>query len=83
MTHRMTRRAFGVLAGAGLVALAAGRPALGAAGNKTLRFIVRTDLRALDPLWTTAYVSRNRGYIGFDTPFVLDSHDHRVGPLHL
>jgi len=83
MTHRMTRRAFGVLAGAGLVALAAGRSALDAAGSKTLRFIVRTDLRALDPLWTTAYVSRNRGYIGFDTPFVLDSHDHRVGPLHL
>ena len=83
MTHRMTRRAFGVLGGAGLVALAAGRSARGAADNKTLRFIVRTDLRVLDPLWTTAYVSRNRGYIGFDTPFVLDSHDHRVGPLHL
>ena len=83
MTYRITPPAFGVLAGAGLVALAAGRPALGAAGNKTLRFIVRTDLRALDPLWTTAYVSRNRGYIGFDTSFVLDSHDHRVGPLHL
>ena len=69
--------------GAGLVALAAGRSALGAAGNRTLRFIARTDLRVLDPLWTTAYVSRNRGYIGFDTSFVLDSHDHRVGPLHL
>jgi peptide/nickel transport system substrate-binding protein len=73
MIHRMTRRAFGVLGCAGLVALAAGRSARGAADNKTLRFIVRTDLRVLDPLWTTAYVSRNHGYMIFDTLFALDS----------
>ena len=73
MTHRMPRRAFGVLAGGGLVALATGPSALSAAGNKTLRFIVRTDLRVLYPLWTTAYVSRNRGYMGF----------HHLGPLQV
>jgi hypothetical protein len=43
MAHEMTRREF--------AALAAGRPALGA-DSKTLRFIVRTDLRVLDPIWT-------------------------------
>jgi peptide/nickel transport system substrate-binding protein len=38
-----------------------------------LRFIVRTDLRVLDPIWTTAYVTRNHGYMIFDTLFALDS----------
>src|SRR5215469_9089544 len=72
MPHGMTRREFAALGGAGLFALASGRAAL-AAENKTLRFIVRTDLRVLDPIWTTAYVSRNHGYMIFDTLFALDS----------
>jgi hypothetical protein len=53
MAHRMTRREFAALGGAGFVALAAGGSARGA-DSKTLRFIVRTDLRVLDPIWTTA-----------------------------
>ena len=56
MAHGMTRREFAGVGGAGLFALASGRAALGAE-SKTLRFIVRTDLRVLDPIWTTAYVS--------------------------
>jgi peptide/nickel transport system substrate-binding protein len=64
----MTRREFTAVGGAGLVALASGRATLGAE-PKTLRFIVRTDLRVLDPIWTTAYVSRNHGYMIFDTLF--------------
>src|SRR6202035_2145136 len=73
MAHGMTRREFAAISGAGLVALASGRPALAAADSETLRFIVRTDLRILDPIWTTAYVSRNHGYMIFDTLFALDS----------
>jgi peptide/nickel transport system substrate-binding protein len=38
-----------------------------------LRFIARSDLRVLDPIWTTAYVTRNHGYMVFDTLFALDS----------
>jgi peptide/nickel transport system substrate-binding protein len=72
MAHGMTRRDFAALSGAGFVALAAGRRALGA-DSKALRMIVRTDLRVLDPIWTTAYVSRNHGYMIFDTLFALDS----------
>jgi peptide/nickel transport system substrate-binding protein len=49
------------------------RRAAPGAESKTLRFIVRTDLRVLDPIWTTAYVSRNHGYMIFDTLFALDS----------
>ena len=72
MAHGMTRREFAAVGGAGLFALASGRAALGAE-SKTLRFIVRTDLRVLDPIWTTAYVSRNHGYMIFDTLFAVDS----------
>ncbi|HVH79530.1 MAG TPA: ABC transporter substrate-binding protein, partial [Stellaceae bacterium] len=39
---------------------------------KTLRFIPQADLRSIDPVWTTAYVSRNFGYLVFDTLFALD-----------
>ena len=48
-----------------------------AAETKTLRFIMRNDLRVLDPMWTTAYVTRNHGYMVFDTLFALDSSSSR------
>jgi peptide/nickel transport system substrate-binding protein len=73
MTHGMTRRAFAAMGGAGMLALGVGRPARAATTDKTLRFIARTDLRVLDPIWTTAYVSRNHGYMIFDTLFALDA----------
>src|SRR5215469_13402212 len=41
--------------------------------NKTLRFIAQADLRILDPIWTTAYITRNHGYMVFDTLFAIDS----------
>ena len=41
-------------------------------GPKTLRFIPQADLRSIDPIWTTAYVTRNFGYLVFDTLFSLD-----------
>jgi peptide/nickel transport system substrate-binding protein len=39
---------------------------------QTLRFIPQADLRSIDPIWTTAYVTRNFGYMVFDTLFALD-----------
>src|SRR5262249_34359611 len=49
-------------------------PAIGASqpAQKTLRFIPQADLRSIDPIWTTAYVTRNFGYLVFDTLFALD-----------
>jgi peptide/nickel transport system substrate-binding protein len=41
-------------------------------GTKTVRFIPQADLRSIDPIWTTVYVSRNFGYLIFDTLFSLD-----------
>jgi peptide/nickel transport system substrate-binding protein len=70
--HGMTRREFAVAAGAATVAFGAKARARGA-DAKTLRFIAQSDLRVLDPIWTTAYITRNHGYMVFDTLFALDA----------
>ncbi len=65
----MRRRTF--LAGAG-VAFSA--PHLARAQSaKVLRFVPQADLTILDPIWTTAYVTRNHGLAIFDTLYGLDS----------
>jgi peptide/nickel transport system substrate-binding protein len=38
-----------------------------------LRFIPQADLRMLDPTWTTAYITRNHGYMVYDTLFGTDA----------
>ena len=49
-------------------------PSIGSAepAQKTLRFIPQADLRILDPIWTTAYITRNHGYMVYDTLFAID-----------
>src|SRR2546427_4305260 len=44
--------------------------ALGAGG--TLTIIPHADLKNTDPIWTTAYITRNHGYMIYDTLFSLD-----------
>jgi peptide/nickel transport system substrate-binding protein len=48
----------------------------------TLKFIPRIDLAFLDPHWTTAYISRNHGYMAFDTLFGQDG-DFKYSPRML
>ncbi len=43
-----------------------------AQGARVLRFVPQSDLTVLDPIWTTAYVTRNHGYLVFDTLFGQD-----------
>jgi peptide/nickel transport system substrate-binding protein len=71
MARGVTRREFGIAAGA--AALAGHSFRANAATPKKLRFIPQSDLRVLDPIWTTAYVTRNHGYMVFDTLFAIDS----------
>ena len=40
---------------------------------KTLRAVMHSDLKILDPIWTTAFIVRNHGYMVYDTLFALDS----------
>jgi MarR-like DNA-binding transcriptional regulator SgrR of sgrS sRNA len=41
-------------------------------GRQTLRFMAQADLKVLDPIWTTAYITRNHGYLAYDTLFGTD-----------
>ena len=44
---------------------------MGAGG--TLKIIPHADLKNIDPIWTTAYITRNHGYMIYDTLFSLDA----------
>jgi peptide/nickel transport system substrate-binding protein len=45
----------------------------GPVSAETLRVVMHSALRVLDPIMTTAYMSRNHGYMIFDTLYALDS----------
>jgi peptide/nickel transport system substrate-binding protein len=64
----MQRRSFIAASAAALAT-----PALAQAPNsRVLRFIPQADLTVLDPMWTTAYVTRNHGFMVYDTLFGQD-----------
>ena len=42
------------------------------AQGKVLRVVPHSNLAILDPIWTTAYMSRNHGYMIYDTLFGTD-----------
>jgi len=66
----------GVLRAAGIAALLLAGPMAAQAqapDDKTLRVVMHSDLKILDPIWTTAYIARNHGYMIYDTLFALDA----------
>lgn len=67
----------GLVAAATVAALAA--TAGGAMAQKTLRVVMHSDLKIIDPIWTTAYIVRNHGYMIYDTLFATDA-DGNIRP---
>ena len=68
--------------GIGIAAIAAAM--LGSASaEKVLRVVPHADLKNVDPIWTTAYITRNHGYMVYDTLFAADEnlkiHPQMVG----
>src|ERR1700756_2732905 len=60
-----------ILAAACTAGLAAATtPAL---AQTTLRAVMHSDLKIIDPIWTTAYIVRNHGYLIYDQLFALDA----------
>src|SRR5450756_2169041 len=47
-------------------------PAMAAAG-KTITAVMHSDLRIIDPLFTTAYITRDHGYMVYDTLLATDA----------
>ena len=55
-------------------ALAAATTALFAATAEaqTLKVVMHSDVKIVDPIWTTAYIVRNYGYMVYDTLLAVD-----------
>ena len=71
----MSAKTRSALAALWLVSALAGNSLLAvpaAAQQKTLKFVPEADLRSLDPIWTTAYITRNFGYMVYDTLFAVN-----------
>jgi peptide/nickel transport system substrate-binding protein len=49
---------------------AAGSPA---SAQKTLKVVQHSDIKVIDPIWSSAYIVRNHGYLIYDTLFALDA----------
>jgi peptide/nickel transport system substrate-binding protein len=43
-----------------------------ALAGTTLHAVMHSDLKILDPIWTTAYITRNHGYLIYDTLFAMN-----------
>ena len=65
------RFALSVLAFSVLALSAPASPAL--AAGKTITAVMHSDLRILDPIFTSAYISRDHGYMVYDTLIATDS----------
>jgi len=70
----MIRRRFLAGGGSAVAALLGARlPACAQSADAVLRFVPHADLAIIDPHWTGVYITRNYGYMVYDTLFALDS----------
>src|SRR3984885_2311237 len=58
---------------AAAMALAAVQPLPALAAGKTITAVMHSDLRVIDPEMTTAYITRDHGYMVYDTLLATDS----------
>ena len=65
---RMTNGLAKILTAAALLALPCGA----ASAQVTLKAVMHSDVKIVDPIWTTAYITRNHGYMVYDTLFAMD-----------
>src|SRR5438034_4280822 len=78
--NRLSRRQLLGGAAATAASVTLGAPSVHAQkGRRTLRFVAEADLKILDPVWTTAYITRNHSYLVYDTLFGTDE-QHRIKP---
>ena len=57
---------------ASALALSAMLPSFAPAQGQTLKVVMHSDLKALDPIWSGAYITRNYGYLVYDVLFAVD-----------
>src|SRR5882757_9042977 len=62
------RPAIALMAAASVIGLTGAVPA----EAQTIKVVMHSDVKILDPIWTTAYIQRNFGYMVWDTLFAMD-----------
>ena len=70
---RRGRRAFASTLALSVVALSTAMASPVFAAGKTLTAVMHSDLRIIDPIFTTAYITRDHGYMVYDTLVAPDS----------
>ena len=71
-TFSSKRLGMAILAAAGLAAFSGGAAE---AEKKIIRSVPIGSLKIVDPIWTTAYITRNHAYMVWDTLFALDANN--------
>jgi peptide/nickel transport system substrate-binding protein len=70
----ISRRKFTTIASAlSVLALSAALSPQAFAAGKTITAVMHSDLRVIDPIMTTAYITRDHGYMVYDTLLATDS----------
>jgi peptide/nickel transport system substrate-binding protein len=69
-------RRFILASAVGLAAVCASSLAL---AETVYKIVMHSDVKELDPIWSGAYITRNFGYMIYDTLFAIDD-DFRVKP---
>jgi peptide/nickel transport system substrate-binding protein len=69
----ITRRRLIASAGFSLAAAAVPRLSRAQSSGTVLRFVPHADLSIIDPYWSGVYITRNYGYMVYDTLFAFDS----------
>src|ERR1700716_500891 len=64
------RKSFATFVAAASVA---GLLGMAPADAQTLKVVMHSDLKILDPIWTTAYIVRDHGYMVYDTLLAVDA----------
>ncbi|WP_439610824.1 ABC transporter substrate-binding protein [Reyranella sp.] len=59
-------------AAAAVLPFAAPAPASAQAPQSALKVALHSDLKIIDPIWTTALITQHHGYLVYDTLFALD-----------
>ena len=73
MFARMNRRALGKVL-ASLAVVVAGLPTAASAQKpSTLKIVMTSDLKVIDPIWVSTQIGRTHAYLVYDTLFSLDS----------
>src|SRR5580765_1237516 len=76
----ISRRKFTTIASAlSVLALSAALSPQAFAAGKTITAVMHSDLRVIDPIMTTAYITRDHGYMVYDTLLATDS-SFRITP---